>query len=130
MAKPGVVYRIMKRHIKKNKHLSPANRINKGQVQRALRKQRNQVSVLHQNTIGYLHKWLSNNELILTSSEDTVGVLPGWICTCEALVQDIENSDCDIHFVLSSKTMLKQLVYIYRQMVNLILFSAQTEHST
>ena len=39
-----------------------------------------------------------------------MGVLPGWICTCEALVQDIENSDCDIQFVLSSKTMLKQIV--------------------
>ena len=64
-------------------------------------------SVLEQNTIGYLNEWLQANELSIDSEIHTVGVLPGWRCNGNS---NIENVEADVHFVVTSKRLLYNLV--------------------
>ena len=84
--------------------------ITKKQVQRKMRHAKKPFNILPQNTIGFLYEWLSKNELNANSGVHTVGALPGWKCTGPSNVDDLEDSLCDIHFVLTTKALLNQLV--------------------
>jgi hypothetical protein len=63
--------------------------------------------LLKQNIIGYLHDWLQNNELNADSAPHTVGVLPGWMARGPS---NIEDTNVNIHFVLTTKTLLYCIV--------------------
>jgi hypothetical protein len=100
-SKPAKIYRKLKKS-------EPFSKITQKQVQQAvLYLRKKEGSVLKQNTIGYLYEWLAKNELNIASAPHTVGVLPGWRATGPC---NIEDSTVNIHFVLTTKTLLYRIV--------------------
>ena len=75
-----------------------------------MRQEKKPFTVLSQKTIGFLYEWLSSNELTIDSGSHLVGALPGWKCTGPSNIDDVEDKLCDIHFVLTTKALLKNLV--------------------
>jgi hypothetical protein len=103
-SKPSKIYREMKKKVSKDIYQT----ISRKQVAQALVYMRKKNgSALVQNTIGYLHEWLESHELTIHSEMHTVGVLPGWIATGPI---NLEDSSCNIHFVMTTKRLLSKLV--------------------
>ena len=48
--------------------------------------------------------------MTIDSGSHLVGALPGWKCTGPSNIDDVEDKLCDIHFVLTTKALLKNLV--------------------
>jgi hypothetical protein len=71
------------------------------QIQQAHHRLRKKVlSDLPEASVGFLHQYLTSNELKLESDLDKVGVLPGWRANGP---KDIEDAASDIIFGLTSK---------------------------
>lgn len=99
--KPGNIYRSLKKS-------APDCGITLIQVQRAvgyLRKK--DCSVLRQNTIGFLHQYLTNETLNSESPMDAFGILPGWVADGP---DNVEDAAVNIHFVATTKRLLNHIV--------------------
>lgn len=102
--KPAKVYRKLSRILPHSVYENIALK----QVQQAMvYLKKSHCSVLEQNTIGYLNAWLEANELTADSDMHTVGVLHGWKCTGSS---NIEHVEADVHFIVTTKRLLYNLV--------------------
>ena len=102
--KPAKVYRTLSKTLPKPIY----DNISLKQVQQAMGYlKKHHCSVLEQNTIGYLSEWLQKNELMVETEMHIVGVLSGW--KCEGNV-NVEDTEADIHFVVTTKRLLFNLV--------------------
>ena len=103
-AKPGKIYREMSRQLPKDVYAA----ITPKQVSAAVVYMgETHGSVLKQNTIGYLYEWLEGHGLTVHSELHTVGVLPGWVAKGPVSIQDVSS---DVHFVLTTKGLLRNFV--------------------
>jgi hypothetical protein len=103
-SKPAKIYRELKKRVPCDIY----NNITPKQVAQAVVYMRKKNgSALKQNTVGYLYEWLEKNQLGISSEMHTVGVLPGWVARGPV---NIEDSSVNIHFVLTTKRLLYNLV--------------------
>lgn len=102
--KPAKVYRKLAKSLPKPIY----DNISLKQVQQAMGYiKKKHCGVLQQNTVGFLNEWLQKHELTVDSDMHTVGVLRGWKCNGTSSVED---SGADVHFVISTKRLLFNVV--------------------
>jgi hypothetical protein len=87
---------------------SPATKTNLKQVQRAANRIRKHLlSALENETVGDLRSYLESRELKADSNDHDVGILKGWVASCEDHSQE---EPSDILFAITTKRLLYQLV--------------------